>query len=300
MKYIITSLLAISIIFANVNSAYAFSFKKNTTETTTEKVKLTKEEKQALKAAKAEEKKQIKEQIKQEKQQAKEEKKAQKEQLKIEKQQAKEEQKLIKQQQKELKKAAKKQNKETVEQTDEISQTEELQSTENQTQDIITDKKTAKQQAKALKKEQKEQAKALKKEQKEKAKAEKKALKEAERQAQLKANAKGVKKRSALAIFLNPNLDIYEVRASHILVKKRKDAVAIRNDIIKGEITFEEAAQRYSLCPSGLNGGDLGYFHRKKMEQLFADTAFDLKIGEISQPVGTKFGWHIIKTTDKR
>ena len=108
------------------------------------------------------------------------------------------------------------------------------------------------------------------------------------------------KNRSKLAMYLNPNLDIREVRASHILVKKRKDAVQIRKDIMSGSITFEEAAQRYSLCPSSIYGGDLGFFDRKKMEQQFSDTAFDLKIGEISKPVGTKFGWHIIKTTDKR
>ena len=108
------------------------------------------------------------------------------------------------------------------------------------------------------------------------------------------------KNRSKLAMYLNPNLDIREVRASHILVKKRKDAVQIRKDILNGTITFEEAAHQYSLCPSAIYGGDLGYFDRKKMEQQFSDTAFDLNIGEISKPVGTKFGWHIIKTTDKR
>ena len=100
--------------------------------------------------------------------------------------------------------------------------------------------------------------------------------------------------------FLNPNLDIHEVRASHVLVKTRKEAVKIKKEIEKGEITFEDAAMQYSLCPSGRNGGDLGYFNRKQMVQQFADTAFDLKIGEISDPVGTKFGWHIIKTTGKR
>ena len=108
------------------------------------------------------------------------------------------------------------------------------------------------------------------------------------------------KKRSKLALYLNPNIDIHEVRASHILVKKRKDAVRIRKDIINGTISFEDAAREYSLCPTGMRGGDLGYFNRRKMEQLFADVAFDLKVGQISDPVGTKFGWHIIKVTDKR
>lgn len=100
--------------------------------------------------------------------------------------------------------------------------------------------------------------------------------------------------------YFNPNLDVREVRASHVLVSTRKEALQIKKDIQSGNITFEEAAQRYSQCPSGQRGGDLGYFNRKQMVQSFADTAFDLKIGEISDPVGTKFGWHIIKTTDKR
>ena len=100
--------------------------------------------------------------------------------------------------------------------------------------------------------------------------------------------------------FLNPNLNIHEVRASHILVKTRKEAVKIKKEIEKGEISFEDAAMEYSLCPSGQFGGDLGYFNRKQMVQQFADTAFDLKEGQISDPVGTKFGWHIIKTTGRR
>ena len=108
------------------------------------------------------------------------------------------------------------------------------------------------------------------------------------------------KKRSALAMYLNPNLDITEIRASHILVRNRKDAVSIRKDILDGKITFEQAAKQYSLCPTGVNGGDLGYFNRKRMDQQFTDRAFDLKIGQISDPVGTKFGWHLIKVVDKR
>lgn len=108
------------------------------------------------------------------------------------------------------------------------------------------------------------------------------------------------KNRSKLAMKLNPNLDIIEIRASHILVKKRKDALAIRKDILDGKISFEDAAKQYSLCPTGPRGGDLGYFNRKRMDQQFTDRAFDLKIGEISEPVGTKFGWHLIKVVDKR
>lgn len=104
----------------------------------------------------------------------------------------------------------------------------------------------------------------------------------------------------AFANYFNPNLDVHEVRASHILVKTRPEAVRIKKEIESGQISFEDAAREYSLCPSGQNGGDLGYFNRKQMVQQFSDTAFDLKVGQISDPVGTKFGWHIIKTTGKR
>ena len=104
----------------------------------------------------------------------------------------------------------------------------------------------------------------------------------------------------AVGGFLNPNLDVTEVRASHVLVKTRAEAINLKKDIKDGKITFEEAARNYSLCPSSQNGGDLGFFNRKQMVQQFSDAAFDLKVGEISDPVGTKFGWHLIKTTAKR
>jgi peptidyl-prolyl cis-trans isomerase C len=103
----------------------------------------------------------------------------------------------------------------------------------------------------------------------------------------------------SFASFLNPT-EITEVRASHILVKTRPEAVKLKKEIEHGDITFEEAAMQYSLCPSGQRGGDLGFFNRKQMVQQFADTAFDQKIGVISNPVGTQFGWHLIKTTAKR
>lgn len=100
--------------------------------------------------------------------------------------------------------------------------------------------------------------------------------------------------------YINPNLDVTEVRASHILVKTRPEAVKIRKEIVNGDISFEDAAEKYSLCPSSVNGGDLGYFKRGQMVQPFSDVAFDLKVGKISDPVGTKFGWHLIKVVDKR
>ena len=100
--------------------------------------------------------------------------------------------------------------------------------------------------------------------------------------------------------YINPNLDVTEVRASHILVKTRPEAVKIRKEIVDGYISFEDVAEKYSLCPSSVNGGDLGYFKRGQMVQPFSDVAFDLKVGQISDPVGTKFGWHLIKVVDKR
>ena len=93
--------------------------------------------------------------------------------------------------------------------------------------------------------------------------------------------------------------DFTTVRASHILVKNRDEAVQIKKDIENGG-SFEEYAQKYSLCPSGQRGGDLGYFGRGQMVKEFEDEAFELPVGEVSEPVLTDFGWHLIKVTDKK
>lgn len=93
--------------------------------------------------------------------------------------------------------------------------------------------------------------------------------------------------------------DFTTVRASHILVKNRNEAVQIKKDIENGG-RFEEYAQKYSLCPSGQRGGDLGYFGRGQMVKEFEDEAFELPVGEVSEPVLTDFGWHLIKVTDKK
>lgn len=89
------------------------------------------------------------------------------------------------------------------------------------------------------------------------------------------------------------------VRASHILVDTKAEAQTLKNKIDKGE-SFEALAKKYSKCPSGQNGGDLGYFRRGDMVKEFEDSAFSLPVGEVSQPVKTQFGWHLIKVTDKR
>ncbi|NUQ64840.1 MAG: peptidylprolyl isomerase [Pirellulales bacterium] len=107
-------------------------------------------------------------------------------------------------------------------------------------------------------------------------------------------------------------LDGTEVQASHLLIKVEKDASekdkqaaqdkvkAIRQEIEKG-LDFAAAAKKYSACPSSSEGGDLGFFPRHgKMVEPFAATAFALKDGELSHPVETQFGWHLIKVTGRK
>ena len=89
-----------------------------------------------------------------------------------------------------------------------------------------------------------------------------------------------------------------EIRASHILVKTEEEAKKLYDEIKNGK-DFAQVAQDVSLCPSSQNGGDLGFFGKGMMVKPFEDAAFALEIGEISQPVETQFGWHLIRLTDK-
>ena len=91
-----------------------------------------------------------------------------------------------------------------------------------------------------------------------------------------------------------------EVRASHILVPTEQEALALKKQIENEEITFEKAASLYSKCPSSRNGGDLGYFTRGQMVKPFEDAAFALQLNEVSAPVQTSFGYHLIKVTGIR
>ncbi len=91
-----------------------------------------------------------------------------------------------------------------------------------------------------------------------------------------------------------------EVRASHILVKTREEAQAILGQLRSNGAKFEDLARGKSQCPSGKQGGDLGWFGRNRMVKPFEDAAFSLNKGALSEVVQTKFGFHIIKVTDTK
>lgn len=90
-----------------------------------------------------------------------------------------------------------------------------------------------------------------------------------------------------------------KVKASHILVKEEEEAKEISNEIKEG-LSFEEAAAKYSICPSKEKGGDLGEFGRGQMVPEFEEVAFIIEEGKVSQPVKTEFGYHLIKVIDKK
>jgi peptidyl-prolyl cis-trans isomerase C len=91
-----------------------------------------------------------------------------------------------------------------------------------------------------------------------------------------------------------------EVHARHILVPTEQEARDIEA-ALKGGADFAKLAKDKSKDPSGAsNGGDLGWFTKDQMVPEFADAAFKLPKGQISDPVHTQFGWHIIEVVDRR
>ena len=85
-----------------------------------------------------------------------------------------------------------------------------------------------------------------------------------------------------------------KIRAKHILVDKYIKANEIFEDLKAGE-NFESLARQYSTCSSKKRGGDLGEFSKGDMVPEFWNACTKLSIGEISQPVKSKFGYHLIK-----
>ena len=90
------------------------------------------------------------------------------------------------------------------------------------------------------------------------------------------------------------------VEASHILVDTEEKANEILAEIKAGTVTFEDAAKEHSSCPSSANGGALGEFGRGQMVPEFDSAVFAMNVGEISEPVKTQFGYHLIKLTNKK
>lgn len=109
-----------------------------------------------------------------------------------------------------------------------------------------------------------------------------------------------------------------EVRCSHLLVKHagsrrpsswREENITrpidealelvknFRKQIVANEATFAELASKHSDCSSAKRGGDLGHFGRGQMQKPFEEEAFKLKVGQLSQPVETDSGVHIILRT---
>ncbi|MFL5353688.1 peptidylprolyl isomerase [Archangium sp.] len=103
-----------------------------------------------------------------------------------------------------------------------------------------------------------------------------------------------------------------EVHARHILVQvdpkatpqqveaARKKAEALAEEARKPGVDFSELAKKKSEGPSASDGGDLGFFRRGVMVPAFEKVAFTLKEGEVSEPVRTQFGWHVLKVEEKR
>lgn len=90
-----------------------------------------------------------------------------------------------------------------------------------------------------------------------------------------------------------------QIRARHILVKTRDTASKILEELKKGG-DFSKLAKEKSAGPSKTSGGDLGWFGKGRMTAKFEKAAFQLKKGEISNIVKTKFGYHIIRVDDRK
>lgn len=98
------------------------------------------------------------------------------------------------------------------------------------------------------------------------------------------------------AQFLTPET----VNASHILVATEDEANTLLAKIKSKEITFEAAAEQFSTCPSGKNGGSLGDFGKGQMVPEFDSAVFSMQVGEVTDtPVKTQFGYHLIKLNSK-
>ena len=93
---------------------------------------------------------------------------------------------------------------------------------------------------------------------------------------------------------------VEEISARHILLETEEDALAVIASL-QGGADFIELAAEKSIGPSADRGGDIGFFGRDNVVPEFADAAFALEPGQISEsPVQSEFGWHVIKVDERR
>ena len=85
--------------------------------------------------------------------------------------------------------------------------------------------------------------------------------------------------------------------ASHILLRQKSDAVRLLSEIQEAKKPlkfFQKMAKKYSKCPSGQRGGDLGWFDERQMVREFSATCFEQPVQEVDRFVKTEFGYHLI------
>jgi len=101
------------------------------------------------------------------------------------------------------------------------------------------------------------------------------------------------------AKFVENFINYTEYNASHILLSTESKAIEILNELKNGS-SFSNLAKVYSIGPSGKQGGSLGWFGQGAMVPTFEEAVFRLEVNQVSEPIKTDFGWHIIKLNDVR
>lgn len=86
-----------------------------------------------------------------------------------------------------------------------------------------------------------------------------------------------------------------QATARHILVNNAKLAKKIKNEIYNNKTTFEKAAKKFSKCPSGKRGGNLGTFEKGTMVKEFDEIVFKEDLNKVHGPIKTEFGFHLIE-----
>ena len=97
--------------------------------------------------------------------------------------------------------------------------------------------------------------------------------------------------------YFNSNMDKKDVRISHILLNTKDEAAKVKQEIINGQ-TFESMVQKYSLDDtSGING-EIGNAIKGKFDVNIINTVYKMNKNDISDPIESEYGWHVIKVTD--